>query len=265
MISFHYLKCLLILPLFLALPAGAADFTERKEWAAYFEEAATQGTFVLYDLRENAWTAFNADRAKARFIPASTFKIPNSLIALETGVIKSTDDVFPWDGTKRKYEDWNRDHTLRTAMKYSVVPVYQSFARAIGAKRMKDYLERFAYGNQDIGEKIDMFWLEGPLAISAVEQIHFLVKLYRNALPVSKENQLIVKDVLINEASREFILRAKTGLGDKVGWWVGWVERDNGVYFFALNIDVQETRHINDRLGISKAILKAENILPEQN
>ena len=126
---------------FLYATARAAEFRERPEWIRYFTDAGTQGTFVLYDLQHDRYQVSDRHRADTRFIPASTFKIPNSLIALDTGVVTDEHHVFPWDKTMREDASWNRDHTLRTALKYSVVPVYQGIARQIGAQRMQQMIQ----------------------------------------------------------------------------------------------------------------------------
>ena len=76
------------------------------------------------------------------------------------------------------------------------------------------------------------------MAISALEQLEFLQKLYRNALPFELAHQRLVKDLMVNEASGNWILRAKTGWTGSIGWWVGWVEHPDGPVFFALNIDM---------------------------
>src|SRR5207302_1318723 len=117
-------------------------------------------------------------------LPASTFKIPNSVIALETGVVGDPDkDVFKWDGVVRSIEGWNRDHTLRSAIAASAVPVYQEIARRIGAERMQKYVDLFEYGNRDIGGGVDQFWLTGNLRIDPIQQIDFVDRLRREAQP----------------------------------------------------------------------------------
>ena len=121
-------------------------------------------------------------RARTGYLPGSTFKIPHALIALETGVVADVDkEVIRWDGVVREIEEWNRDHTLRTAMRYSVVPVFQQIANRIGAERMKQFVDAFDYGNRDIGGALDRFWLDGALRISALEQIEFLQALLSRA------------------------------------------------------------------------------------
>lgn len=256
----------LLFPLLFSPTPGSDEPLERPEWAQHFAEAGTQGVFVLYDLQNDRTQVSDRRRAETRFIPASTFKIPNSLIALETGVVADERQVFPWDQVEREIAAWNRDHTLRTAITYSAVPVYQEIARRIGAERMQEHLMRLGYGNADIGGGIDRFWLDGDLRISAMEQVAFLVRLYHNTLPVAERSQRIVKEILINEATTAYILRAKTGYATppsgRIGWWVGWVEREDNTHFFALNLDVTADEHLAARIGIARAILQAEGVLP---
>ena len=153
------------------------------------------------------------------------------------GVVQDEFQVFRWDGTRRDIESWNVDQDLRSSMRNSTVWVYQQFARAIGERQERRYLQSIAYGNADPSGGIDRFWLDGNLRISAEEQVSFLRRLHRNALPFRAEHQRLVKDVMIVEAGRQWILRAKTGwqaqVQPQVGWWVGWVEWPQGSVFFA--------------------------------
>ena len=124
----------------------------REALARHFAEAGTEGTFVGYKVDDYLVIASDTDRSGEAKLPASTFKIPNSVIALETGVVGDPDkDVFKWDGTTRIIEAWNRDHTMRSAIAASAVPVYQEIARRIGADRMRMYVDKLDYGNRDIG------------------------------------------------------------------------------------------------------------------
>lgn len=250
----------------LAAPVHAGPILEREDWTHFFRDADTDGTFVLYDLKRDVYQACNISRAEQRFSPASTFKIPNSLIALQTGVVKNERQVFKWDGVQRANEDWNRDHDLRSAFRYSVVPVYQQIARKIGAARMRRYVHLFAYGNEDTASGIDRFWLDGALKISALEQVRFLRRLYRNQLPVSAQASRIVKSIMVVEKDRTYVLRAKTGWAEgnpQIGWWVGWIERGSDVYFFALNLDISAPeQHIQEREQIARRILIDEGVLP---
>jgi beta-lactamase class D len=232
-----------------------------------FTELGTAGTFAVLDTGGGRVIVSDRERAETGFLPASTFKIPNSLIALETGVAADADaTMFPWDKVVRDFDAWNQDHTLRSAFKASSLPTYQEIARKIGPERMQHYVDEFNYGNHDIGgAPIDTFWLNGRLRISAMQQISFLQKLYRNELPVSARSQEIVRDIMYIEPSELGPLRGKTGAvgigvepGSKatLGWLVGWVEQSNKPYIFAMNIDVRDPRHLAQRLQITKTLLK---------
>ena len=248
--------------------AVAGPVLERDDWAHYFRDAGTEGAFVLYDLHKDVYQAHNIARAEQRITPASTFKIANSLIALQTGVVKSERQIFKWDGVQRPNEDWNRDHDFASAFKFSVVPIFQRIARKIGVPRMRKYLHALAYGNEEVGT-IDRFWLDGTLQISALEQVRFLRKLYKNSLPLNARSMRIVKSIMVVETTPEYVLHAKTGWAEgtpQVGWWVGWIEQHNGdVYFFALNLDISRPEHVQQRELIVRNILAQEGVLPAVN
>lgn len=178
------------------------------------------------------------DRCRTAYLPASTFKIPNSLIGLETGVVSGPDHLFEWDGVERPIAAWNRDHTLRTAFQDSAVWYYQRVAREVGPKRMQHWMDKLGYGNRDIGPAVDRFWLDGGMRISPLEQVEFVQHLYEEKLPVSRENQRIVKNIMRSVDYPELPLYAKTGRTGMVGgrdhgWYVGYLESDSGPYFFA--------------------------------
>jgi beta-lactamase class D len=234
----------------------------RADLAKRFADAGTAGTFVGYKIDDYLVIASDAERSGEAKLPASTFKIPNSLIALETGVVGDPDkDIFKWDGVVRGIEAWNRDHTMRTAIAASAVPVYQEIARRIGAERMKKYLDQFEYGNCDIGGGIDQFWLTGNLRIDPVEQIDFVDRLRRGVLPVSKRSQDLVRDILPVTKVGDTVIRAKSGLlgaeqgKPSLGWMVGWAEKGSAQTVFALNMDCREPRHIAERMSITQQCL----------
>ncbi len=223
-------------------PAPAASATPVAEvnpgLGKYFQ--GFTGAFVLYDLSGNRIVRYNPERCAAGFLPASTFKIMNSLIGLETGVIPDEAYVMKWDGTKYDIPAWNQDHTLKTAIQNSVVWYYQELARRVGKERMQRYVDLAGYGNQDISGQIDTFWLEGGLRISAEEQIGFLKRLYENDLPFSQRSMNIVKDILVLEKTESYRLSGKTGSVQRVpprmGWFVGYLEAGDKVYVFATNV-----------------------------
>ena len=234
----------------------------REDLAKHFTDEGTVGTFVGYKTDDYLLIASDKERSGQAMLPASTFKIPNSLIALETGVVEDPDkDVFKWDGVVRSIEGWNKDHTLRSAIAASAVPVYQEIARRIGAERMQKYVDLLEYGNRDIGGGIDQFWLTGNLRIDPVQQVDFVDRLRRGALPVSKRSQELVRDILPVTKVGDAVIRAKTGLlGAEVGkpslgWLVGWAEKGSAQTVFALNMDCREPRHVADRMKLAQQCL----------
>jgi len=254
---------------FVPAMASADTWQERPEWAQYFMKAGVVGTIVIVDERTSAGShwAHAAERARTQYLPASTFKIPHALFALDAGVVRDEFQVFRWDGSRHDIESWNRDQDLRSSMRNSTVWVYQQLARAIGEQQERRHLQSVDYGNADPSGGIDRFWLDGNLRISAEEQVSFLRRLHRNELPFRVEHQRLVKDVMIVEAGREWILRAKTGwqarVQPQVGWWVGWVEWPQGPVFFALNIDMPNgAKDLAKREGIAREVLGSIGALP---
>ncbi|RUO38595.1 class D beta-lactamase [Aliidiomarina shirensis] len=239
---------------------------ERPDWGSVFEKYNVQGTIVVVDGRgeEQQVLVFNQERADKQFSPASTFKIPHTLFALDAGVVRDEFQVFEWDGVERSFSGHNSDQDLRSAMRNSAVWVYQHFAERIGNENAQNYIESIGYGNSEYDVEGD-YWLDGTLTISAHEQISFLKRLYLNALPFAVEHQRLVKDVMIVEAGRNWILRAKTGWEGSFGWWVGWVEWPSGPVFFALNIDTPNRMDdLAKREQITREILQSMNALPNQ-
>jgi beta-lactamase class D len=248
---------------------AASRVEMRDDLAKRFTDDGTAGVFAAYRAEGGAIVASDRARAAKVILPASTFKIANSIIALETGVVADPDgDVFKWDGGVRGFPDWNRDHTLRSAIAASAVPVYQEIARRIGHDRMKAYVDKLDYGNRHIaGAPIDYFWLSGNLRISPVQQIEFLDRLRRGVLPVSPRTQDAVRDILPVTKLGNSVIRAKSGLigvDDKspaggtsatVGWLVGWIESGRGQTVFALNLDIREPRHIASRAKLAQQLL----------
>jgi beta-lactamase class D len=226
-----------------------------------FKEEGTLGTFVAYKVDDYLIIASDRERSGEGRLPASTFKIANSLIALETGVVQDPDkDVFKWDGVKRANEDWNKDHTLRSAIAVSAFPVYQEIARRIGQERMQKHVDLFEYGNRNIGGGIDTFWVSGDLRIDPVQQVDFVDRLRRGVLPISKRSQELVRDILPVTKVGDAIIRAKAGLTDRehgsLGWLVGWAEKGAAQTVFALNMDCPEPRHVADRMTLAQACLR---------
>src|SRR6266496_2398554 len=234
----------------------------RDDLARRFFDVGTAGTFVASKVDDYLIIASDKVRSGEGKLPASTFKIPNSLIALETGVVEDPDkDVFKWDGVTRSIEAWNKDHTLRSAIAASVVPVYQEIARRIGEARMQKYLNLLEYGNRNIGGGIDQFWLTGDLRIDPMQQIDFVDRLRRGVLPVSKRSQELVRDILPVTKVGNATIRAKSGLlgaergQPSLGWLVGWAEAGSQQTVFAMNMDCKEQAHIAARMTVVQQCL----------
>lgn len=256
-----------LLALFASFSAGATQTVVRPEWDAAFAGQGVRGTFVLYRPALARYDVLEPERAKARFLPASTFKIANALIALDCGTLRDQHEVFRWDGKPKMRRAWERDHTLDSGMRESVVWMFQEIARRTGKARMKEGLHRLGYGNEDIGGGIDHFWLQGSLRISANEQVDFLRRMREGRLAASARATRLVRNALVVERTPEYTLYAKTGTTggarDAVAWWVGWVERDaTPTAYFAMNYTAGPRTPYATRFAIGRAILQGEGMLP---
>ncbi|BAY85926.1 peptidoglycan glycosyltransferase [Calothrix parasitica NIES-267] len=228
-----------------------------------FQEFDVEGSIIIYDSSRKKVYEHNSRRNFTAFLPASTFKILNTLIALETGVIQDDVSVLTWDGIKRDFDVWNQDTNLRKAFKNSTVWFYQVLARKIGNERMQEFVNQVGYGNRRIGkpENIDNFWLKGDLRITPRQQIRFLQKVRSGKLPFSKRNLNLLKDIMIVEKTPNYILRGKTGWVNKTGWFVGYLEQNNQVYYFATNIEMTDAKLAPARIQITRRCLKRLGLL----
>lgn len=211
---------------------------EMPELRAIVDATSFEGSVLIYDLHNNAYMAGHAESVEQTFLPASTFKIFSALAALETGVIANKNTVITWDGVQRSRIEINRDLDLQSAFRLSAVPHFQQLVKSVGAERMQGFIDAAGYGNRDISGGIDSFWLTGGLRLSPRQQVDFLVRLYRNELPFSEQSMTAVKEMMVTEEGDDYVLRAKTGWAtlenqDNTGWWAGWVETADNVYFFA--------------------------------
>jgi beta-lactamase class D len=229
----------------------------------HFDRNNVEGCFTLMDNASGEITVYNMQYDTMRFTPASTFKIVNSLIGLQTGAITNDTMLIKWDGKVRAVADWNKDMGMTEAFKVSCVPYYQEVARRIGKDTMQRWLDTLGYGNKKIGGAIDTFWLDNSLKVSPDEQLGLLKKLYFDQLPFRKTVHEQVKAVMLQEDNTLYKLSYKTGWGfdensNNIGWLEGWVEENNHVYFFVtfvkggtVPIDMKKVR-----LDITKGILK---------
>jgi beta-lactamase class D len=230
----------------------------RNEYKKYYDQFNVEGSFVLYDPQAEKYVFYNPNQYEQTFSPASTFKICNTLIGLETGVIKDKHFVIQWDSVLRN-PVWDKDHDLKTAFEHSTVWYYQELARRVGGERMKYWLDKVSYGNADTSGGIDRFWLTGGLRISPKQQIEFLKQLHNNQLPFSQRSVNILKEIMITKDTLGYVIRAKKGWGNlgknDVGWYVGYLEKNGNVYYFSncVQTESEKLNDINRAIGFDKA------------
>lgn len=256
----------LILPIFLAFlfacgdaaqeessTVASPDIVERTDWQSAFSDR--DGCMVIYSPNDGVTQVYNSSRAEKGFLPASTFKIFNAMVGLQEMAVMSTQEVIPWDGVDRGWEQWNRDHTVSSALQTSAVWFYQELAGRVGKDAMQKWITEAEYGNGLMGEDVRTFWLDGDLKISAMEQVEFLEKLEGRRLPFDRKHQDAVYRMLPYEQTPAFTVRAKTGWSisdeEQIGWLVGYADFEGGTQIFALNIDLAQ----NEDGNIRKAIL----------
>lgn len=229
----------------------------------YFDAKNVDGCFTMLDNSNGEITVYNMTLDTMRFTPASTFKIVNSLIGLQTGAITDEHMIIKWDRVKRWNDDWNKDMDMTQAFKVSNVAYYQEVARRIGRDTMRQWMDSLSYGSNNISGPIDSFWLNNVLKISPDEQLGLVKRLYFDQLPFRKSAQQIVRNVMLQEDNTAYKLSYKTGWGfdemnNAIGWMVGWIEENRHVYFFVTFVKSKD-REIDMkpvRLGITKDILK---------
>jgi beta-lactamase class D len=223
----------------------ASHDSVRSDFKKYYDAYKVDGCFVLFNVGKSSYIYYNKEDATVATSPASTFKIPNSMIGLETGVIKDENYVMKWDGVKRWNENWNQDTDLKMAYKNSTVWYYQELARRVGQQRIKEWVEKFNYGNMKTSGKVDEFWLNDTLKISPIQQIDFLTRLAQNKLPLAKRTVDITKNIMVAKDTTNFLLRAKTGWGavgkKDMGWYVGYIEAGKDTFVFANRIQTADT------------------------
>ncbi|MDB4292954.1 class D beta-lactamase [Maribacter sp.] len=249
------------------LPASKAKTEHSKrleshQFQAILDSAKVKGALVIFDAQNGRYHSNDFEWAETQRLPASTFKIPNSIIALETAVVENDSTLFKWNGEKRGLKVWQQDLMLKQAFHFSCVPCYQEIARKIGLKRMNDHLKELGFGAMMVDTtNIDNFWLEGDSKISPLEQIDFLKRLYESNLPISKRTEALMKAIMVIEKNERYTLSGKTGWATANdvdnGWFVGFVVRGSKQYYFATNIeplpdfDMQQFAKIRKELTFS--------------
>lgn len=256
------IKILIVISALLwSMPALAED----PALAELFSQQGVQGTIVMSSLNGGKTFIHNDLRAGQRFSPASTFKIPNTLIALEEKVLAGKDDIFKWDGQIHDVATWNHDQTLTSAFKVSCVWCFQELARRVGAEKYQQYLRDLNYGEWREPFVATTFWLDGSLQISALEQVNFLRRVYRRELPLSDPAYETLKHIMLVEEGNTYTLWAKTGWAARVtppvGWYVGYVETPTDVWVFATNIELRDEKDLELRQKLTRSALQVKGVI----
>lgn len=250
---------------------GACSLNNVKEddnLRAYFDRQHVDGCFAMFDNGTGRFTVYNLSRYRdSAYLPASTFKIVNALIGLETGRVKDSSTIMRWDGVTRRVSEWNQDLTLQDAFRSSCVPCFQELARRIGRDTMQHWLDTLGYGRSlgrpVIKNNVDTFWLDNSVKVTADEQLGLVKRLYFGQLPFQPRSQRIVVNMMKEEQNSNYKLSYKTGLGitekgHSLGWMVGFIEENNHPYFFVLQLESprRDVDMATARMTVLKDILK---------
>ena len=219
-----------------------------------------EGSFVLYNSRENTWSVYDPDNARKRISPNSTYKIYDALLGLESGVISPESSVISWNGEACPFEAWEGDQDLNSAMKNSVNWYFQSIDSQLGSDSIKSFLHTIQYGNQQTGSDMDLYWTDSSLKISPLEQVELLKKFNENEFHFSPDNISAVKKALQLSSSDAGNFFGKTGTGridnrDVNGWFVGYVETSDNTYYFSVNIKADSNASGSAAAKIAMSVL----------
>ncbi|PVH24059.1 class D beta-lactamase [Sphingobacterium corticibacter] len=261
----HYLRIITLFILLTSISAFAcAQESKSDRYATQFQAIIDQyhlrGTILIFDVAQDTFYSNDFQRATRGFLPASTFKIPNTLIALETGVVTNANSILTWDGKKRNMKAWEKDLALKDAFRLSCVPCYQEIAGKIGLSRMRQHLSRFSYTGMDVRkETLQNFWLVGASKISAFQQVQFLRDFYYRKLQLSDHTYNTMLQVFEIESTPSYSLSGKTGWstdhGDN-GWFVGYLRSGDSIYFFAANFEPKDASKVEDFLPAREKVVR---------
>jgi len=244
---------------------------EKKELQTILDSSKVNGVILIFDFQQKKYYSNNFLKAKESVLPASTFKIPNSIIGLEIGILRDEQTVFKWNENKRAFSIWEKDLSLKEAFQKSCVPCYQELARKIGTKRMNKNLKKLKFGKMDVNsENIGNFWLIGNSKISPFQQIDFLNRFYNKQLPISNQTRETLKEIMRIEQNDNYVLSGKTGLTisekKETGWFVGYIEKEEKTFYFATKIipnenDMQRNKFSSLRKEVTISALKELKII----
>lgn len=232
---------ILCLLLSLSLTNCSSDSEKEIDGKSIYDNYQVEGGFLLRSLSDNKVYVYNSNYCQKEFLPASTFKIVSSIIALENGIANDKNYAMPWDSTNRALPIWNQDHNLESAFASSCVPCFQKMVGEIGLSKMQEGVQQLNYGKMDIqANNLTTFWLTGRSTITPYEQLDFLTKLYRQTYPLKPSTYYNLQQMMVLATSPEgVVMKGKSGFaienGIKIGWLVGFVERPDGENFVFVN------------------------------
>jgi beta-lactamase class D len=262
----NFIKFFIATLLISAVSCSPNNTTIDNSFKKHFDDNKVTGCFGLWDNGQNRFTIYNMPRFRdSAYLPASTFKVVNALVALHTGRIFSDTVVIPWDGRTRAIEAWNKTMDMKQAFEVSNVPYFQEVARRVGKDTMQYWLDSLSYGTKKITTAIDTFWLDNSLKITADAQMGLMKKMYFKQLPFTARSQEMVNAMMLKETNANYKLSYKTGWaslenGNQLGWVVGWIEENKHVYFFTMNVETKDPKPdmVAIRLNVLKGILKQQ-------
>ncbi|QEC41078.1 penicillin-binding transpeptidase domain-containing protein [Pseudobacter ginsenosidimutans] len=243
------------------------NVTEDKSLEKYFKDNKVTGSFGMFDNGQGHFTLSNISQfTDSMYLPASTFKIINSLIGLETGAVQDSASIIPFDSTRSYRAECKGDMNMYNAFRISCPNWYQELADEIGKPAMQKWLDTLGYGQRKerfvIGNNLDTFWLDNSVKVTGDEQLGLVKKLYFDQLPFSKRSQRIVRNMMLWENNSNYQLAYKTGWGTdenqhQIGWIIGWIEENKHPYFFSLQVKSPDAKIDMPavRLNILKGIL----------
>ena len=227
-----------------------------------FESNDYDFSMLVYDLEQNKYLYYNDSLINKNYTPASTFKIVNTIIGLENGIIDSANYLMKWDGIKRENTKWNADQTLNEAFRNSTLWYFQRLAKQIGQNKMQAGLELLNYGNKTIGDSIDQFWLNGTLKISMQDQVGFLTNIINRKYKLNSNTYDCLLQIMKYNLSYQYVVYCKSGWGQQgtedIGWLVGMLIKNGKQYAFATLITTNDYKKFDMatlRYKITKAAL----------
>jgi beta-lactamase class D len=220
----------------------------------------------------------SGDHCEQRYTPASTFKIPLSLMGYDSGFL--TDEHLPAipyrEGSAAQDPSWKTTVDPTSWIKNSVVWYSQQLTTWLGQERLARYVTRFGYGNQDLSgnpglnDGLTQAWLSSSLRISPLEQAAFLGKVATRQLPVAaRAYDMTARLLYVGELANGWSVRGKTGTGfqmkddgtadlsRQIGWFVGWAARGKRMIVFVYAVGDEQAQS-------TRAGLRARDTFMEQ-